>query len=150
MGRGIGRCDAPIIRGMESDRDDPTPHHERDNGQHRNGEAACALCGRVIPAGKLTRHHLVPRSRTRKTKRRRRGEERRAAVKQDRVTVWLCRPCHGTIHATLSEKQLERDYPTLEALQAHPQIARFVEWVRKQDPHRRVQVRWSASRRGAR
>lgn len=44
--------------------------------------------------------------------------------------IMLCRPCHKTIHATLTEKELERDYPTRETLLANPEIAAFVEWIR--------------------
>lgn len=84
---------------------------------------ACALCGRVGPT--LTRHHLIPRAvHDRKWARRRFGR----AEMQARV-LWVCKPCHRHIHATLSEKQLAHDYPTREALLGHPDIARFVRWI---------------------
>ncbi len=104
-------------------------------------EHVCALCGRAVE--RVSRHHLVPRSRVRKAKRR--GRE---VTPAETETVPLCRPCHGMVHATLSEKELQRSYPTLEALREHPEIGRFVRWVRKQDPSRGVRVAWTRERRG--
>jgi hypothetical protein len=83
----------------------------------------CELCGRAGPA--LTKHHLIPRAvHNRKWARRRFGRE----AMQTRV-LWVCKPCHRHIHATLSEKQLAHDYNTRGALLAHPEIARFVRWI---------------------
>lgn len=85
-------------------------------------QPVCALCGRPE---RLTRHHLIPRTRhrNRRTRRRYRLEELQSAV------ILLCRPCHSHIHRVLSEKELERAYNTVEALHAHPEIRRFVAWV---------------------
>jgi hypothetical protein len=44
-------------------------------------------------------------------------------------TVPLCPACHRQIHRTLTEKELERDYNTVEALLAHPELFRFVRWI---------------------
>lgn len=77
---------------------------------------SCRLCGRLIEARHLDLHHLVPKSRG------------------GRDTVPLHRICHRQIHALLTEKELERDYPTIEALLSHPDIARFVEWIRDKPP----------------
>lgn len=41
----------------------------------------------------------------------------------------LCGPCHRHVHQTFTEAELERDYPTLEDLSAHPGIQRFVGWI---------------------
>jgi hypothetical protein len=46
-------------------------------------------------------------------------------------TVLLHQICHNEIHATLSEAELARNFNTVEALRAHPRIARFVDWVAK-------------------
>jgi glutaredoxin-related protein len=43
--------------------------------------------------------------------------------------VPLCGPCHRHVHATSSEKELESDYNTVEALASRPEIRRFVEWI---------------------
>jgi hypothetical protein len=43
--------------------------------------------------------------------------------------LWICRPCHNHIHGVLTEKELEFDYNTREALLAHPAIRHFVDWI---------------------
>ena len=49
------------------------------------------------------------------------------------VTVSLCKDCHSAIHDLIpSEKELGRNYYTVELLKAHPQMAKFLDWVRKQ------------------
>lgn len=88
----------------------------------------CALCRRAGPT--LTRHHLIPRTvHRRKWARRRFGR----AEMQARV-LWVCRPCHRHIHATLSEQQLAHQYNTRAALLGHPEIARFVRWIAGKPP----------------
>ena len=53
----------------------------------------------------------------------------------------LCRACHRTVHAELSHRELADLYHTLEALRAHPAIARFVAFARRQQPGKRIAVR---------
>jgi 5-methylcytosine-specific restriction endonuclease McrA len=73
----------------------------------------CPLCGRPIaPSDPADEHHLIPRS------------------KGGREKTLLHKLCHKTIHATLTETELARTYNTWAALQAHPQIARYIQWVR--------------------
>ncbi len=81
-----------------------------------DGEPLCCfLCGR--PAGeKVQWHHTVPKSR---------GGREKAPVHPI---------CHRTIHSTLTNKELERSYSTAEALRAHPEIARFLQWVSRKEP----------------
>jgi hypothetical protein len=113
----------------------------------RGGERGCALCGRT--GEKLTEHHLVPRCRVRKGRRRRKSRDQmKQLAASDDATVMLCQPCHHMIHATLSEKELARHYSSVEALVEHPEIARFVAWVRGKEPGR-VSVRWTHQRRSA-
>jgi len=84
----------------------------------------CELCGRTGPA--LTRHHLIPR--TRHGNRWNRRNFDREDV-QGRI-AWLCRSCHDHhVHNTLSEKELEREFNTLDRLRQVPAIARFVAWI---------------------
>ena len=79
----------------------------------------CPLCGRPIPPGvPQSRHHLVPKLRGGK----------------GGPTVLLHQICHKEIHATLSEAELARDYATMEALRAHPRLAKFIRWVAKRPP----------------
>ncbi len=76
----------------------------------------CELCGRPMLPGGANQHHLIPKS------------------FGGRETVLLHRICHDKIHATLSEKDLARDYASIEALLRHPEIRRFVAWVRRRPP----------------
>lgn len=87
----------------------------------------CELCGRFVE--RRTRHHLIPRSRhgNKRTKRSFSREELHR-------TVPLCSACHRQIHLILTEKELEREYNTVEALLSHPGISRFVRWVERK-PH---------------
>jgi hypothetical protein len=101
---------------------------------HREARVGtCELCGREV--GKLTRHHLVPRTRH-KNKKNKRDFDRREIHR----TVGLCSPCHRHIHTVLDNKQLEREYNTVEALRAHPDVEKFVRWIGKK-PHGTVEGR---------
>jgi 5-methylcytosine-specific restriction endonuclease McrA len=81
----------------------------------------CELCGRSVP---LTRHHLIPKMRHRnKRVRKLHDAEARAEV------AMICRPCHNNIHAHISHKELEREYNTLDEIRAHPEVAKFTEWL---------------------
>jgi hypothetical protein len=84
----------------------------------------CELCSRS--AANLTRHHFIPRTRHRNRKNKQLFD--RAEVRE-RI-AWLCRPCHKQVHTVLDEKQLEREYSTVESLASHPEIAAFVDWIR--------------------
>ena len=72
----------------------------------------CPLCNRPIPDSEKDAHHLVPKS------------------KGGRQTQYLHRVCHRQIHALLTETELAKTYNHVEALLAHPGIARFVAWVK--------------------
>lgn len=75
----------------------------------------CFLCGRPI-GSRVQWHHVVPKSRG------------------GRETAPVHPICHRTIHATLTNKELERSYASAEALRSHPEIARFIAWVRDKEP----------------
>ena len=75
--------------------------------------ALCPLCDRPIPPAQRDAHHLVPKSRG--------GAQ----------TVWLHRICHRQIHALFTETELARAYHQIDALKAHPEMARFLDWVRR-------------------
>ena len=95
----------------------------------------CQLCGRPVAA--LTKHHLIPRTRHRnkRTKRTFAREETKTRL------AWLCDPCHKQVHAVLATKALEREYNTLDALAAHPEIRKFVAWIHKRRALSAVRVR---------
>lgn len=71
----------------------------------------CPLCNRPIPDSEKDAHHQVPKS------------------KGGRETQYLHRVCHRQIHALLTETELAKTYNHMEALLAHPGIARFVDWI---------------------
>lgn len=101
----------------------------------------CELCNRHVR--RVTKHHLVPRCRIKKRKRRGQTEQ---APEFEEVIAMLCSPCHKMIHAVLSEKELERAYDSIASLLEHPDIAKFVQWVRKQ-PDGHINVRWTKDRK---
>ena len=88
------------------------------------GDPLCPLCDRPIPPGGGTLHHLVPRLKGGK----------------HGPTVLLHEICHKEIHATLTEAEIARAYPTVEALRTHPRLARFAAWVAKRPPGFRSKV----------
>ena len=86
----------------------------------------CELCGRTLIITPLTTHHLIPRTRHKNKKNKRLFS--RSEVKER--TVELCTPCHNQIHSRLTSKELERDFNTLESLQLHPEITKFIQWIK--------------------
>lgn len=70
----------------------------------------------MVPGPSVNLHHLVPRSHG--------GRDSEA----------VHRVCHNKIHAELSEKELAQSYRSWEALRGHPEIARFICWVRRKHP----------------
>ena len=98
----------------------------------------CAICGREET---LTRHHLIPR--TRHHNKRNKREFERAVVRQ---VVGICRPCHSQIHALLSEKELERDYNSVDKLKAHPEVEKFAGWIAKKPRGFKASVQRSKQR----
>ena len=93
-------------------------------------EPICPLCGRPIPPAQQDAHHLVPRSRG--------GTQ----------TQLLHRICHRQLHALFSETELAREYASIPALLAHPEVARFVAWVRSKPPGLIERTRRSGRRGG--
>jgi 5-methylcytosine-specific restriction endonuclease McrA len=83
-----------------------------------NDLKTCPICGRVIPKKHETKHHLIPKS--------------RGGTIED--VVILHKSCHRHIHAVLTEKELERDYNTIDKLKAHPEVKKFIRFIRKQRP----------------
>jgi len=86
---------------------------------------ACALCMRKLEG--LTDHHLIPQTRH-KNKWNKKTFDRQEVHD---LKIRVCQPCHSKIHSVFSEKDLEREYNTLESLKNHPEIQKFVRWVSK-------------------
>ncbi len=74
-------------------------------------EATCALCKRNVST--ITLHHLVPKE-----------EGGRYAD-----TVPLCQPCHTTLHATFSNKELATLYNSIQKLQAAEALQKYLKWI---------------------
>ena len=55
-------------------------------------------------------------------------------------------PCHRQIHALFDNATLARELNCVERLRDEPRMQRFLAWVRKQDPDRRVKVRGGGRR----
>jgi len=87
------------------------PEHES-LAQSSTSEYICSLCGRAV--SQVTKHHIVPKS------------------EGGKQTVDLCLTCHWTLHKYFTNETLARDKSTLEALRADPDIARYLQWVKKQ------------------
>lgn len=95
------------------------PHSPLELKNNPVSDPICPLCGRPIPPhAPQSLHHLIPRLRGGK----------------NGPTVLLHQICHKEIHATLTETELARDYNTIEALQAHPRLVKFIRWVQKRPP----------------
>ena len=77
-------------------------------------EFKCSLCGRNISTRHRQMHHLIPKSR------------------KGRVIIALCRSCHSKIHQTFTNKELEKQFHSIEELRSHPEIQKWVRFIRKQ------------------
>ena len=77
----------------------------------------CPLCERPLVAGpSVDRHHLIPRSQG--------GKD----------VVVMHRVCHRKIHSLWTEKQLARDYASVDALRRAPELQAFLKWIAKKPP----------------
>jgi hypothetical protein len=87
----------------------------------------CSLCQRLVPGHLVTLHHLKPKARGG------RAEHRTP----------LCKPCHKQLHATYSNKELDRELDSLESLRNAEQLQPFLRWIRKQKPDRNFRTTMS-------
>jgi len=87
----------------------------------------CPLCRRTIYF--RSKHHLVPVCRG--------GGEK----------LTICEDCHSAVHAQFSNKELESQYNTVEALLGNERFAKTVRFLSKQDPTRRTQTALSNNQR---
>jgi len=70
----------------------------------------------------INKHHLVPQSRVSKS----------PGNKYQGEWIHVC--CHNHIHATFTEKELERTFNTWSALRKTQGIKKFVQWIATKDP----------------
>jgi len=81
-------------------------------------EMLCEICNRWVC--KITRHHLTPKA--------------RGGAKGDTINV--CLSCAEMIHQLIPNKELEREYDTLEKLLANEKIKKYAKWIGKQKKER--------------
>ncbi|WP_207401787.1 HNH endonuclease [Psychrobacter pygoscelis] len=98
-------------------------------------EGTCEMCGRE--GIKLTRHHLIPRSRHNKP-RTRRYFSREQMVGE---IAMLCRPCHSQIHRLFANHELASYYHSIERLKDHSEMAKFINWIKKRPAGLKIRVR---------
>lgn len=77
------------------------------------GPETCPICTRELGKINVDKHHLIPKTHG--------GKEK----------FLIHKICHRKIHATFTEKELEKKYFTWEELLTHDEIKKFVEWVAK-------------------
>lgn len=70
----------------------------------------------MIEGASIDRHHLVP------------------ACRGGKETQHMHKVCHSKIHHTFTEKQLEKEFNSVEKLLENEEIVKFVAWVSKKDP----------------
>jgi predicted HNH restriction endonuclease len=87
----------------------------------------CELCQREMDH--LTVHHLIPKQQTKRKK------------LTPSSTINICSTCHKQIHVLFDNKHLAKELNTLSKLKDEPQMQKFLFWVRKQNPNKRVAVR---------
>ena len=86
----------------------------------------CDLCGRRTRRG-TTEHHLIPR-----TCHSNKWFKKRYTRAQMQATIGVCSDCHRAIHDLVpDEKDLGRHFNTLDALQTHPEIGKYLAWIKK-------------------
>ena len=94
-------------------------------------ECLCPLCARPIPESQKDKHHLIPKS------------------KKGKATEVMHRVCHRQIHALFSENELAKHYCSAEALLEHPEIQKFVAWIKTKPNEYCPSVKASVARRMA-
>ena len=77
----------------------------------------CQICGREMLLGEsVDRHHWQPKSQG--------GKE----------INYLHRICHRKLHSLFTNKELSAEFATPEAVRRHPEMRKFITWVRRQPP----------------
>ncbi|MCG8510258.1 MAG: HNH endonuclease [Rhodospirillales bacterium] len=67
----------------------------------------------MVPGASLDRHHWIPRS--------------EGGGDWD----WIHQICHRMIHRLFTDRELAGPYSDASALRGHPEMARFIAWVRR-------------------
>lgn len=89
----------------------------------------------------LTFHHLIP-----KTLHTKKWYEKRYSKEDLGKGIDICEDCHEALHDFITEKDLGKNYNTLELLLVHPKVSKFIAWVAKQKSQRNVTHRANVRR----
>ena len=76
-------------------------------------EIECSICKRMTPPEYQEKHHLIPKS------------------KKGKETIDVCCHCGDQVHKLFTNKELEKDYNTLETLLKHQDMQKWIKWVEK-------------------
>ena len=82
----------------------------------------CDLCEREVP--RTTIHHLIPKQKD--------GASGPIAH--------LCSACHRQLHHLFSNAYLATTLYSISRIKKHPEMRRFLRWIRKQDPAKHIRV----------
>ena len=104
---------------------EPISHTISDLRTVADKQKTCALCERERV---LTFHHLIPK----KTHKRTYVRNQFSKMEMQTRGIYLCKDCHRMVHRHIDHRTLALEYNTLEALQVHPELEKFISWVRKQ------------------
>lgn len=88
--------------------------------------AKCELCGRDKD---LDFHHFIPR-----TLHKNKWFKKHFTKIEMNKGIYICKhDCHPEIHKYINEKEMGKEYNTLEKLLSHPKIRKYIKWIKKQD-----------------
>ena len=87
-------------------------------------ENNCELCNRWKWR---TFHHLIPRT----CHRNKWFKKHFSLDKMKKSGIMLCEDCHSYLQEIHTEKELGRDFNTIEAIRADEKILKYTQWVRK-------------------
>jgi len=62
------------------------------------------------------------------------------------ITVLMHRACHRQIHALFTETELARHYASAEALRAHPEMVKFIHWIKEKPNNFNPRIKRSRSK----
>ena len=73
----------------------------------------CPICKRDIPPEYQEKHHITPK------------------CKKGKVKVPVCCTCGDMVHKLFTNKELEKQYNSIEKISEHPDVVKWVNWVSK-------------------
>ncbi len=89
-----------------------------------NQPPICVLCEREV--GYTTKHHLIPR-----TVHRNKWFRKKFTREQMNETIPLCSQCHKGIHDFIPEKEMGKQYNSLEKLKTHEKVIGLIQWLNR-------------------